>query len=182
MNKIVFALVVFAAMIFSPLSIADRPNEVTLHYTGTVITKPCEVSIGGTTTLNMGDLEIATLSTPGAFSPWLNYSVHFSNCDSTTNILLYTASSAEYGPYKGNIGTFATYDSQSKLLDNIGLQVMVNDKDMFSDYIYVTPVQQDTQSQPSYDMPMKFRFYNVTGVTPASGKITGVYTMTIEYM
>ncbi|PKE31770.1 hypothetical protein CWS43_06890 [Rahnella sp. AA] len=181
MKKIILATALLLSAVFSTQTIADVPNQVALHYTGSVITKPCEVSIGSTTTLDMGDLDIATLSTAGAFSPWLNYNIHFSNCDVSTSIYLYTASSAVRGPSKGNIETFATYDSQSNLLKNIGLQVMVNNTDMSSNIVYVTPPQPDNQQQPSYDMPMKFRFNNVTGAAPESGKITGVYTMTVEY-
>lgn len=182
MKKIILITPLLLSVMFSTQTIADIPNQILLHYTGTVISKPCEVSLASTTTLNMGDLDISTLSAAGSTSPWLNYNIHFSNCDISTSIYLYSALSAVHGPYKGNIGTFATYDSQSTLLKNIGLQVMVNDKDMYRNSIYVTPTQQDAQSQPSYDMPMKFRFYNVTGAAPESGEITGVYTMTIEYM
>lgn len=188
MKKTLLGSILLVSSIFSPLSIADLPNQVLLHYTGTIISQPCAISIGSTTTLDMGDVDIATLSAKGAISPWLNYNIQFSHCDVSTNISVGSSLQSGYAP--GN-KSFATYDSASQLLKDIGLQVnitvsgkdynMINYFDM-SGYRYViTPTQRDAEIATSFNLPIKFSFINLTGKAPASGKITGVYTICVVY-
>ncbi|WMY75570.1 fimbrial protein [Buttiauxella selenatireducens] len=187
MKKIILASTLLLAML-STETFADVPNQVQLHYTGTIINKPCEVSLGSTTTLNMGDLDIATFSTAGTTSPWLNYNVLFSNCDVSTSINISSSPNGAYTPYNPmiTVGTFAVYNSQSELLKDIGLQVWADgDNDMYkyfgSTRLVIIPDQHEGQELLSYNMPIKFRFYNLTGAPPQPGGITGVFTMTVEY-
>lgn len=188
MNKIILSISILIFAAFSSLSIADVPNQVQLHYTGTIVGKPCDVSIGTTTTLNMGDLDIATLSTKGATSPWLNYSVIFSNCDISTNIMI---GSSLYSNTFGANKTFGTLDSQSHVLNSIGLEVHAvvgqNEFNMWDKYsmsgywVYILPMQREAQAGTGYVLPMKFRFVNISGAVPPAGNITGIYVMDIEY-
>ncbi|CAM4264432.1 MULTISPECIES: fimbrial protein [Lelliottia] len=189
MNKTLLSTTLLMSTLFSLQTIADVPNQVLLHYTGTVISQPCDISIGSTTTLDMGDVDIATLSTQGAITPWLNYQIHFSHCDVSTVISL---GSAINGNTWGSASskTFGVFDAQSKLLSNIGLQVFVNaDKgevnmyDTAENYAWlnIIPKQRESETATSYNLPIKFSFKNLNGVAPESGKITGVYTMAVEY-
>lgn len=191
MNKITLSISILILSVFSSQSIADIPNQVLLHYTGTIISKPCDISIGGSTTLNLGDLDIATLSTKGTTSPWLNYSIRFSNCDVSTNIMIGSSlTSNTWGSY--DTKTFGAFDSQSKLLKDIGLEVhaaegVVPDPNMYNHYnmapywIIILPTQREQQQGTGYVLPIKFRFKNLTGSVPSSGSITGIYVMDIEY-
>ncbi|MFU2316447.1 fimbrial protein [Rahnella sp. PCH160] len=189
MRKTLLCSTLLISSMFSSLSIADIPNQVLLHYTGTIVSQPCDISIGATTTLDLGDLDIATLSEKNSTSPWLNYNIKFSHCDVSTNILVGSSAMGNTWSYTSN--TFGVFDSQSKLLSNIGLKVMTTvadkDIDMYTKFnatggwIVITPMQRLGESATSYNLPIKFSFMNLTGVAPQPGGITGVYTIVVEY-
>lgn len=172
---------------YSLIGFCDTPNQVDLHFTGTVIARPCSISIGATTTLDVGDIDLGKFTTAGATSNWVNYNVRFSACDIQTNIILTTSVQAPLGPYRG----FVVYGSNNEINQfmHMDAYATISGKDINLIYqvplfglppIIITPVQREVSDLTSYDVPLKFRFVS-DGSSLYAGRYYGVYILSVEY-
>lgn len=69
MNRKLKIITGIFALFYSLAGFCDVPNQVNLHYTGNVVSRPCSISVGETTTLDLGDIDTSAMQNVGDATP-----------------------------------------------------------------------------------------------------------------
>lgn len=196
MNRKLKIITGIFALFYSLAGFCDVPNQVNLHYTGNVVSRPCSISVGETTTLDLGDIDTSAMQNVGDATPWSHLTVRFFNCDIETNIVISSSGNNVAPPIFGPASSqgFAAYQTSTDFISNaIYLEAYATVDNLDTNLAYfipnwgippiiITPSRRALTEYTSYDLLLKFRFVR-GGITSenVSGNYYGVYILTVEY-
>lgn len=166
-----FMYLILASYIMMPL-LSYSADTVTINVTGNIVASPCIVN-GGSNSLNvdLGNIQATALSTPGAASTPVPFTLSVTNCPNGTSTVRadFDGSASHDAPnlYE-NMGTagnvyIALYDGVTG--DTLG-----------PGYTLFKPVQSDRTAS----IPLKVNAYSIDGTT-TPGSINTAIVLTMSY-
>lgn len=155
---------------------ADIPNQVQIHYQGTIVAQPCDVSVSNIS-LDFGDIDVASLAEVGAASSWINNSLRLNNCELNTTIEITTQAARGSPGMYADAGSSCGYYVTNSMINNYviagqmvqpiyGIQAQSGDVNLACYYnkkFIITPAQRMKDQTTSVDFPMKFRIVHRIG-------------------